>query len=98
MNFSDAWIGCWNRRYVNSVLANFSDKLEFVGPAACNIVGCSALRNRKELEDFWRTDPEQICILEFKLDYATCDERRRELNVVYDTNLNGDYIRAWEIT
>jgi len=58
INFSDAWIGYWNRRDVNVVLAHFSDEVEFVSPAAGNIVGCSALRNRKELEDFWRTGPE----------------------------------------
>jgi hypothetical protein len=36
-------------------------------------------------------------LLEFKLDHAAWDERRRELNVVYEANLNGERKRACEI-
>jgi hypothetical protein len=35
--------------------------------------------------------------LEFKLDHATWDERRRELNVVYEANLNGERKRACDL-
>jgi hypothetical protein len=38
-----------------------------------------------------------ISILEFRLDHATWDERRRELNVVYEASLNGERKRACEI-
>jgi len=55
------------------------------------------LRNKKELENYWRAALDRISILEFKLDHATWDERRRELNVVYEANLNGESKRACEI-
>jgi steroid delta-isomerase len=55
------------------------------------------LRNKKELENYWRAALDRISILEFKLDHATWDERRHELNVVYEANLNGETKRACEI-
>jgi hypothetical protein len=51
----------------------------------------------KELEDYWRTALGRISLLEFKLDHAAWDEKRRELNVVYEANLNGVRKRACEI-
>lgn len=55
------------------------------------------LRNKKELEHYWRAALDRISILEFKLDHnhATPDERRRELSVVYEANLESK--RACEI-
>jgi hypothetical protein len=56
-----------------------------------------ASKQEKELEDYWRSALDRISILEFKLDHAAWDERRRELNVVYEANLNGERKRACEI-
>jgi hypothetical protein len=47
--------------------------------------------------DYWRTALSRISTLEFKLDHAAWDEKRRELNVVYEANLNGERKRACEI-
>jgi steroid delta-isomerase len=55
------------------------------------------LRNKKELEDYWHAALDRISILEFKLDHASWDVRRRELNVVYEANLNGESKRACEV-
>jgi len=71
MIFAETWIACWNRRDVNAVLEHFYDEAQFVSPAACNIVERSVLRNKKELEDYWRTAFEHVASLEFKLDHAT---------------------------
>ena len=72
-----------------------SEHAQFVSPVARNLVDRSILRNRKELEEYWRTALARISSLEFKLDHAAWDERRRELNVVYEANLNGERKRAW---
>jgi hypothetical protein len=53
---------------------------------ASKLVGRPILRNKKELEDYWRTALARISSLEFKLDHAAWDEKRRELNVVYEVN------------
>ncbi len=55
------------------------------------------LRSKKELEEYWRTALARISSLELKLDHAAWDEKRRELNVVYEANLNGERKRAREI-
>jgi hypothetical protein len=97
MIFAETWIAAWNRRDVEAVLAHFAEEAQFVSPMARNFVGSPVLRNKKELEEYWRGALDRISVLEFKLDHATWDEGRRELNVVYESNLNGECKRACEI-
>jgi steroid delta-isomerase len=91
------WIAAWNRRDVDAVLVHYSEIAQFVSPVASNLVGRPILRDKKELEHYWRTALAPIASLEFKLDHAAWDERRRELNVVCEANLNGERKRACEI-
>ena len=91
--FADFWIAAWNRRDVEALLAHYSQHAQFVGPVVRNLV----LRNEKELEEYGHTVLACISSLEFKLDHAAWDERRRELNVVHEANLNGERKRACEI-
>jgi len=95
--FAESWIAAWNRRDVEAVLAHYSEEAQFVSPVARNLVGRSILRNKKELADYWHTALSRISTLEFKLDHAAWDEKRLELNVVYEANLNGERKRACEI-
>ena len=97
MAFAERWIANWNRRDVDAVLAHFADDAQFVSPVANKLVGRSVLRNKDELRAYWQAAIARISTLEFKLDHASWDERRRELNVVYDANLNGERKRACEI-
>jgi SnoaL-like protein len=97
MAFAESWIAAWNRRDVDAVLAHYAEAAQFVSPVASNFVGRPILRDKKELEHYWRAALAQISTLEFKLDHAAWDERRRELNVVYQANLNGQRKRACEI-
>jgi|SRR5690242_8965042 len=97
MAFAHTWIAAWNRRDVEAVLAHYSEDAQFVSPMAGKLVGRSTLRNKKELEEYWRTALARISTLEFKLDHAAWDEERLELNVVYEANLNGERKRACEI-
>jgi hypothetical protein len=87
MAFAESWIAAWNRRDVEAVLAHYSEDAQFVSPVASNLVGRPILRNKKELENYWRTALARISSLEFKLDHAAWDETRRELNVVYEATL-----------
>ena len=97
MSFAESWIAAWNRRDVEAVLAHYSEEAQFVSPVARNLVGRPILRNKKELEDYWRTALARISTLEYKLDHAAWDAKRCELNVVYEANLNGERKRACEI-
>lgn len=97
MRFAEAWVAAWNRRDVDAVLTHYADDAQFVSPVAHNVVGRPVLRNKKEIEQYWRAALERIPSLEFKLDHASWDERRRELNVVYEATLNGERKRACEL-
>ncbi len=97
MAFAETWIDAWNRRDVEAVLAHYSEEAQFVSPVARNLVGRPILRNKKELGDYWRIALARISTLEFRLDHAAWDEKRLELNVVYEANLNGERTRACEI-
>jgi len=97
MRFAEAWIANWNRRDIEAVLAHFDDRAEFVSPVARQFVGREVLRNKQEIRDYWRAALDRISILEFKLDRANWDERRRELTVVCEANLNGERKRACEL-
>jgi steroid delta-isomerase len=97
MAFAESWIAAWNLRDVEAVLAHYAEEAQFVSPVARNFVGRPTLRNKKELEDYWHTALARISTLEFKLDHAAWDEKRLELNVVYEANLNGERKRACEI-
>ena len=97
MRFADDWVAAWNRRDVDAVLAHFAEDAQFTSPIARNLVGRSLLRNKQELADYWRTGLTRIATIEFRLDHAAWDERRRELVVVYEANLNGERKRACEI-
>jgi hypothetical protein len=97
MRFAEAWIAAWNRRDVDAVLTHFAEDAQFVSPKARNFGGRPMLRNKKELAHYWRAALERISSLEFELDHASWDERRRELNVVYEANVNGERKRACEL-
>ena len=97
MRFADAWVAAWNRRDVDAVLAHYAEDAQFVSPVARAVVGRPVLRGKQELGDYWRAGLARIATLEFRLDHAVWDERRRELVVVYEANLNGERKRACEI-
>jgi hypothetical protein len=84
MEFAESWIA-------------YAEEAQFVSPVARNLVGRPTLRDKKELEEYWRTALGRISTLEFKLDHAAWEEKRRELSVVYEANLNGACKRACEI-
>lgn len=97
MAFAEQWIADWNARDIEAVLARFADDAEFVSPIASLFVGRSVLRHKDELRAYWRTGLTRVTALEFTLDHASWDERRRELTVVYEASLNGERKRACEI-
>jgi steroid delta-isomerase len=96
MRFAENWVAAWNRRDVDAVLAHYAEEAQFVSPVARDVVGRSVLRNKQELADYWRAALARIATLEFRLDHAAWDERRRELVVVCEANLNGERKRACE--
>jgi steroid delta-isomerase len=97
MAFAERWIANWNSRDIDAVLMHFADDAEFASPLARQFAGRSELRGKDELRAYWQAGMARIAALEFTLDRASWDERRRELTVVYEARLNGEAKRACEI-
>ena len=49
------------------MLAHYSETAQFVSPVASNLVGRPMLRDKKELEAYWRTALARISSLELNL-------------------------------
>lgn len=97
MAFAERWIAHWNARDIEAVLAPFAEDAQFTSPVAGEVVGRSALRNKAELRAYWQKGVARLSVLEFTLDRASWDERRRTLTVTYQARLNGEAKRACEI-
>src|SRR4051812_25585931 len=97
LRFAEAWIANWNRRDVDAVLSHFAEDAVFVSPLAARFAGRPELRGRAELGAYWRAALGRIERLVFTLDHASWDERRRELTVLCEADLNGERKRACEI-
>ena len=97
MAHAQAWIDAWNRRDVDAVVAHFADEAQFISPVARQFVGRPVLRNKRELTAYWRSALVHISSLEFVLDHAAWDAKRRELVVVYEAKINGERKRACEL-
>lgn len=97
MEFARNWVAAWNRRDADSVLSHFADDAVFVSPVAAKYAGASLIRGKRALAEYWYAALERLTTLEFTLDYASWDPERRELNVVYESNLNGTRRRSCEI-
>jgi hypothetical protein len=97
MAFAERWIAHWNARDIEAVLAAFADDAQFTSPLARQFAGRSVLRGKGELRDYWQKALARVSVLEFTLDHASWDERRRELTVVCQARLDGDCKRACEV-
>jgi len=95
--FAEAWIANWNRRDIEAVLEHFAEEAQFLSPLALKYFGRELLRVKQEIRAYWTAALLEVSSLEFKLDHANWDERRRELTVVCDANLNGERKRACEL-
>ncbi len=96
MAFAEEWIAAWNRRDVEAVLSHFREDAVFVSPVATKYAGVPRLDGKAALAAYWREALKRLTTLEFTLDRATWDPVRCELNVIYESNLNGERRRACE--
>ena len=97
MDFARSWVAAWNRRDAGSVLQHFVDDAVFISPVAAHYAGSVEIRGRSQLSKYWHAALKELSTLEFTLDHASWDPERRELNVVYLSDLNGIRRRSCEI-
>ncbi len=96
MQFADAWVGDWNARDLDAILAHYADDVTFRSPKAATIAGQPVLRGKPALAAYWRAALDRLTSLHFTLDRAIWDAAGAELVVVYTAELNGRRNRACE--
>lgn len=92
--FVERWISAWNRKDVESVLADFSDDVIFTSPRAKSVVGSPRVVGKSHLREYWTRSLSRIQSLRFTLDHVLCDGNR--VAVVYIAEIDGKCIRAVE--
>jgi hypothetical protein len=72
------------------VLSGFDDDVEFTSPRALATVGMATVHGKQEVRAYWQAALARIASLRFVLDRALWDPERRELAIVYLSEVNDD--------
>ncbi len=94
--FAARWAAAWNRRAVESVLEHFHEDVVFTSPTALAVVGTPVVRGKDELRAYWTAALARVGSLRFTLDRVLWDSARRELAIVYTSDIDGSIRRVSE--
>lgn len=97
IHHGEAWIAAWNRRDIESVLSEFSDKAVFRSPFAARNGGSDTLRGKEAIRAYWEAALQRIERLRFRPIDFVCDEAMQMMVVHYEAELDGPPRRACEI-
>jgi ketosteroid isomerase-like protein len=95
--FAATWIGDWNRRDFEAVLAHFADGCVFVSPKAAAITGAGTVDGKAALRAYWSAAEARIQDIRFVLDRAVYAPESGTLSIIYEATINGARNRAVEI-
>lgn len=94
--FAARWAEAWNRRDVSSVLEHFHEDIVFTSPTALAVVGSPIIRGKQMLREYWTTALAGSTSLRFTVDYVLWDPERRELAIIYTSDIDGRTKRVSE--
>jgi hypothetical protein len=94
--FATRWAEAWNGRALETVLAQFHQDVVFTSPTALAVVGSPTLRGKEELRAYWAAALGRIGSLRFTVDRVFWDPVRRELAIVYTSEIDGQARRVSE--
>jgi hypothetical protein len=94
--FAARWAEAWNDRAIESVLEHFHEDIVFVSATALAVVGSPTVRGKVALRAYWSTALARIGSLRFTVDHVLWDPARRELAIVYTSDINGQTKRVSE--
>jgi ketosteroid isomerase-like protein len=94
--YATQWAQDWNRRDIDAVLAHFHEGVEFTSPTALAVMGTPTIRGTASLREYWTKALSQITSLRFTLDRVVWDGSRRELAIIYTSDINGKAKRVSE--
>ena len=88
--FAAEWAQAWNDRAVERVLAHFHPDVVFKSPTALGLLGSPVVRGKEALRAYWTTALGRIGSLRFTVDRVLWDPLRRELAIVYTSEIDGN--------
>jgi len=94
--FAESWIGAWNDRDVEAVLALFAEGAEFTSPKAAALMGKAAVHAPHELAEYWYGALRRVGSIRFTLNRVVNDAPARRVTIVYVSEIDGKKTRAGE--
>ena len=94
--FAEEWAAAWNARDVERVLIHFDDDVAFTSPTAAAVVGVATVRGKPALREYWNEALSRIGSLRFTIDRVLWDPARRELAILYTSEIDGKAKRVSE--
>ena len=94
--FAADWAEAWNARAVERVLEHFHDDVVFTSPTALAVVGSATVRGKDALRAYWTAALDRIGSMHFTIDRVLWDPERRELALLYTSEINGSAKRVSE--
>lgn len=94
--FAAAWAEAWNARSIETVLEHFHEDVVFVSPTALAVVGVPTVRGKAALRSYWTAALSRIGSIRFTVDHTLWDPERRELAIIYTSDIDGRTKRVSE--
>jgi hypothetical protein len=94
--FANEWAEAWNRRAVEAVLERFHEEVVFTSPTALAVVGSPVVRGKAALREYWAAALARVGSLLFTVDHLLWDSARRELAIIYTSDIDGRSKRVSE--
>ncbi len=94
--FAARWAEAWNRRAVEAVLEHFHEEVVFTSPTALAVVGSPVVRGKDALRAYWTAALARVGSLRFDVDHVLWDSARRELAIIYTSDIDGRTRRVSE--
>ena len=94
--FAVRWAEWWNEGAVEKVLEHFGEDVVFTSPTALAVVGSPTVRGKDALRSYWTAALERVGTVRFTVDRVLWDPVRRELAIVYTSEIAGATKRVSE--
>ena len=94
--FAAAWAKAWNARAIETVLECFHQDVVFTSPTTLAVTGSPTVHGKQALRAYWTSALTRISSLSFTLDYTLWDPARRQLAIIYTSEINGQTKRVSE--
>lgn len=94
--FAQRWAESWNAGDVEQVLEHFHQEIVFTSPTALEVVGSATVRGKEALRAYWTTALQRVGTLHFTVEHILWDPARRELAIIYTSEIGGKTRRVSE--